>query len=48
MQEYRDKVRERRIEHITFDRTPSNRYKKRTIPGQRLSDTDAVTTAAVK
>ncbi|XP_065896646.1 tyrosine-protein phosphatase non-receptor type 4-like [Dysidea avara] len=48
MQDYKDKVRERRIENITFERTPSNRYKKRTIPAQRLSDTDPVTTAAVK
>ena len=48
MQEYRDKVRERRIENITFERAPSNRYKKRTIPAQRLSDTDPIPTAVVK
>ena len=46
MQEYREKVRERRIENIPFERTSSDRYKKRTKPVQR-PDSDSVA-AAVK
>ena len=30
MQDYREKVRERRIENIPFERTSSERYKKKT------------------
>ena len=46
MQDYREKVRERRIENITFERASSERYKKRTKPFQR-PDSDPVS-AAVK
>ena len=46
MQDYREKVRERRIENIPFERMSSDRYKKRTKPFQR-PDSDPVA-AAVK
>ena len=45
MQEYRDKVRERRIENITFQRASSERYKKKTKPMGR-PDSDPVSVAA--
>jgi len=47
MQDYREKVRERRIENITFERTSSDRYKKRTKPIQRSEYSDLVA-ASVK
>lgn len=46
MQDYREKVRERRIENITFERASSERYKKRTKPINQ-PDIDPVA-AAVK